>query len=90
MTTIGHDDETPVEKQDPFELILASVLRTEAEARATKVFAQQSHDISLQWYEEHKKLERKVTGIERVRWAPALVAVLAALVSFACAYVAIR
>jgi hypothetical protein len=87
---LSQDDKTPVEKQDPFELILAAVQRTETEARATKTFAQQTHDVSLAWYEEHKQLQSKVLGIERERWFPTLISVAAALVSLACAYAASR
>jgi len=87
---MSDDDKTPTDKQDTLELILSSVNRTEAASRETRLFAERSHDISLQMFQEHKQLKAEVLAIRRARWAPALIGVVAALVSFACAVVASR
>jgi len=87
---VNDDDKTPTDKQDTLELILASVNRTEAEARETKLYAARSHDISLQMFEQHKQLQRQVSTMQRERWLPTLIGVAAALVSFACAVAAAR
>lgn len=87
---MSDDDKTPTDKQDTLELILAAVNRTEEQSRGTRLYAERSHDISLQMFQEHKGLKREVRIIQRERWLPALIAVAAALVSLACAYVATR
>lgn len=87
---MSDDDKTPTDKQDTLELILAAVNRTEEQSRGTRLFAERSHDISLQMFQEHKALKQDVVTIQRERWLPALIAVAAALVSLACAYVASR
>lgn len=87
---MSDDDKTPTDKKDTLELILAAVNRTEEQSRGTRLFAERSHDISLQMFEEHKKIQKEVKTIRRERWLPALIAVAAALVSLACAYVAAR
>lgn len=87
---MSDDDKTPTDKQDTLELILAAVNRTEEQSRGTRLYAERSHDISLQMFQEHKGLKRDVRIIQRERWLPALIAVAAALVSLACAYVATR
>lgn len=94
MTTKGEEEKTPVVKQDTLELILASVLRTENEARETKLYAERTHNVSLQMFQEHKALEvrqtrteSEVANLKRQRWTPVVVCVVAALFCLACVFV---
>lgn len=84
------DEKTPTDRKDTLELILESCNRTEKQARDTKIYAERSHDISLQMFEAHKALRKEVTELRQRTWLPALIAVAAALFSFACAFVASR
>jgi hypothetical protein len=85
---MSDDDKTPTDRKDTLDLILASCTRTEDEARQTKVYAERSHDISLQMFQEHKALKQEVRTMRQERWLPALIGVAAALVSFVCAIAA--
>lgn len=85
---MSDDDKTPTEKQNTLELILASVNRTEEQARETKLYAERSHDISMQMFEQHKSLRSEVKELRQRTWLPSLIAVAAALVSLACAFAA--
>jgi hypothetical protein len=86
----GSDDNTPVDGLSPLEQILISVQRTEVHARDTELFAECSHNLSLAWFEQHKLVAARVDRIERRRWAPAIVAVCAALFCLGCVFAIVQ
>lgn len=80
---MNDDEKTPVDGRSPIEMILDDV-------RAIKVATQNTETNQLVMYEEFKKLQRQANADRQRTWLPSLIAVAAALVSFACAVAAAR
>ena len=84
-------DDTPIDKKTTLELILESCNRTEDHAKETRIFAERSHNVSLQMFEEHKSLRAEVDQLQldqRKSWVGPVLSIIAAIISIACATVA--
>lgn len=78
---MSQEEKTPVDGRSTIEIFASDM-------HATKLAAQNTETIQLRMYEEFKQHRQDLADQRRRAWVPALVSVLAALVSFACAVAA--